>query len=186
MGWKQTLSTDELICFEDRTKAVSSRIESRKIEEGWVIYKTYYDSKGLNHTDEYVAPTYDKMRQIVKSLQSEKKPTTTQLRDLMLEKSKRVKIKVERAYKEYNVEKWRFSVNDQAFLNFALVRCYDELDIDVVMHESYKAQEKGIVDELLSILGFEGMEDTLNLTVYYFSKADQKQFEAVEDSLEFL
>ena len=186
MGWKQTFSTDELLCFEDKSKAVSSRIESRKTDDGWIIYKTFYNENGLNHTEEYIAPTYDKMKQVVNSLQSEKKPTLSQLRDLMLEKSKRVTVRVERAFKEYNVEKWRFAVNNETFLNFVLVRCYDEIDLDIVLHEAYKSQEQSILDELVNILGFEGMEDSLNITCYYFSKQDQKQFEVTEDSVEFI
>jgi ribosomal protein L19 len=186
MGWVQTLSTEDLICFEDKSKAVSIRIESRKTDEGWTIYKTYYNDNGLNHTDEYIAPTLDKMRQIVKSLQTESKPTLSQLRQLMLEKSKKVQIKVERAFKEYNVEKWKFGVNSLGLTNFVLVRCCDEVEIDVVMHESFKNQEEMILDEIIAILGFEGMEESMTVHCYYFSKQVEKQFESAEEPFEFL
>jgi hypothetical protein len=186
MAWVQTLSTEDLVCFEEKSKTVSIRIESRKVDEGWVIYKTYYNDKGLHHTEEYMAPTLDKMRQIVKSLQAQAKPTLTQLRDLMLEKSKKVNLRVERAYKEYNVEKWKFGLNAEPLLNFVVVRCCEEIDIDVVMHESLKASEQLVLDELIAILGFEGMQESMNLQVYYFSKQVEKQFESELEGFDFM
>ena len=187
MEWEQTLSTEELICFEQKAKSISTRIESRKIEDGWAIYKTYYNESGINYTDEYVAPTLEKMTQIVKVLQKEKRPTMPQLEKLMLEKSKKVQVKIERSFKEYNVEKWKFAVNSDAMMNFALVRCTDEIELDIVMHESYKLQEKIITSKILQILGFEEMEDVLTVTTYYFTKQTEQKFETKnEPELEFI
>ena len=187
MGWERTLATEELICFEEKAKTVSTRIESRKSDDGWAIYKTYYNESGINYTDEFTATTFEKMSQIVKAIQKEKRPTVTQLRKLMLDKSKKVQIKVERAFKEYNVEKWKFGVNSDGLLNFALVRCYDQIDLDIVMHESYKMQEVAITTKILQILGFEEMEDVLTVNVYYFSKISEQKFESKnEPEIEFL
>jgi len=187
MDWEQTLSTDELVCYEQKAKSVSARIESRKVDEGWAIYKTYYNAEGINHTDEYIAPTFDKMSQIIKVLQKEKRPTLVQLQKIMLEKSKNIQLKIERAFKEYNVEKWRFSVNSDAKTNFVLARCHDEIELDVVMHEKYKTQEEPITRKISQMLGFDDMEDVLSITIYYFSKQTEQKFESKnEPELEFL
>ena len=187
MDWEQTLSTDELMCFEQRTQSVSTRIESRKTEDGWAIYKTYFNKDGINHTEEYIAPTQEKMKQIVKALKKEKRPTTAQLQKILLEKSKDIQLNIERAFKEYNVEKWKFGINSDASTNFALVRCTDDVEIDIVMHESYKGQEETITSKLLQVLGFENMDEVLSVTVFYFSKQSEQKFETqTEPELDFI
>lgn len=184
MGWEQTISTEEFICYEKRSKAISVRIESRKTEDGWHIYKSYFNDRGLNHTEEYLAPTIDKMQQVIQTLQDEKPPSIKALQELMLEKSRKVHIKLERDFKEYNVEKWRFSVNHAKSENFCLVRCYDEIDLDIVLHESLKMQEKYIVKEIINTLGFDDMEDLLNIQCYYFNKRRIHEYRGKDKELE--
>lgn len=187
MDWVRTFSNEEFECFESNSNAIQCRIEARKTEEGWNIYKSFFDKKGLNYTEEFVAPTYDKMIQIVKSLKKEKEPSVSQLRKLVLEKSRKAQVHIEREYKEYNVEKWKFGVNSDPLMNFVIVRCYDEVDLDIVIHESYKTQEQSIVNEIISILGFEGMEESINLNCYYFQKHITKTFEPkTSEPFEFL
>ena len=189
MGWVQTVSEKDFLCFENNKKHVSMRIESRKNDNEWVIYKTFYSQNEVNHTEEYVAPTFDKMNQIINTLQKEKQPTITQIRELVLQKSKKTEVKVEREFKEYNVEKWKFSVNKDAAINFALVRTSEEVDVDFIMHESYKKQETTIIKEIVSILGFDGMEEVMNINCYYFNKYNTKELEAKQEEespLDFL
>ncbi len=178
MGWVQRASTTDFLCFEHRNKALSCRIESRKTETGWQIYKTFFGETGINYTEEYIASTYDKMTQIVAALQKEKTPSVAELRAKILEKSRRISVQIEREYKEYGVEKWKFGINKAPATNFCLVRCYDEIDMDFVMHEQFKSQETEIVKEIIDMLGFEGMEDIMNINIYYFTKHNTKVLEA--------
>lgn len=142
----------------------------------------------MNYTEEYAAATYDKMTQIIAALQKEKTPTVTELRTKILEKSRRISVQIEREYKEYGVEKWKFGINKAPTTNFCLVRCYDEIDMDFVLQEQYKNQETEIVKEIIDMLGFEGMEDIMNINIYYFVKHNTKVIEATaqENPIDFL
>jgi hypothetical protein len=180
MGWVQRASTTDFLCFEHRNKILSCRIESRKTDTGWQIYKSYVGESGINYTEEYVAPTFDKMTQIVSALQKEKTPSVTELRAKIIEKSRRITIQIEREYKEYGVEKWKFGINKAPTMNFCLVRCYDEIDMDFIVHEQYKNQETEIVKEIIDMLGFEGMEDIMNINIYYFAKHSVKVLETAD------
>lgn len=175
MGWVQTVQNSEFQCYENKAKTISCRIETRKSEDGWVIYRSYFNKKGLNFTEEFVAPTDDKKNQIVHTLQKTKTPTIEQIQQLILEKSKKISINVERDFKEYSVEKWKFGINGAPSMNFALVRTYDEIDVDVVLHDTYKTYESQILKELCQILGFDGLEDTVNITCYYFTRSGQRE-----------
>ncbi|HLP79782.1 MAG TPA: hypothetical protein VK158_04060 [Acidobacteriota bacterium] len=182
MGWVQTFSSDDFVCFEQKTRQISTRIESRKNSDGWIIYKSYIGANGINYTEEYVAPTLEKMNQLIGALQKEKLPTVDELRARILEKSRRIAVQIEREYKEYGVEKWKFGVNGGAHINFALVRCSEEIDLDFVVHEKYQQIEQAIVKEIIDMLGFDGMEDVLNVNIYYFNKQVEKELEATGDS----
>jgi len=188
MGWVQRASTNDFFCFEHHNKTLSCRIESRKVETGWQVYKTFFGENGINYTEEYSAPTYDKMMQIISALQKEKTPTVAELRAKILEKSRRISVQIEREYKEYGVEKWKFGINKAPSTNFCLVRCYDEIDMDFVIQEQYKSQETEIVKEIIDMLGFEGMEDIMNINVYYFVKHTTKVIEPTtkESPIDFL
>ncbi len=189
MGWVQTVSEKDFVCFENNKSSLNVRIESRKTEDGWIIYRSYYSPNGINHTEEFEASTYDKMKQIIQTLQKERQPTQSDIRKLMIEKSRKISVRIERDFKEYNVEKWKFGVNKDSLINFALVRTYDEVDIDFIIHDSYKTQEKTIIKELISMLGFDGMEDVINIRCYYFTRFGSQKIEnpfAEESQLDFL
>jgi hypothetical protein len=184
MEWKKAVSGTDFVCFEARTRQLSSRIESRKVGNVWMIYKSYYNDKGLSYTEDYVAPTEDRMNQIISTLQHEKIPTVSQIQQKLLAQSKRLTLKVERDFKEYGVEKWRFGVSNGALINFVVARAYEDLDIDFVIHESYKNSEQTIIDEMLTMLGFDGMEDQMNVNVYYFSHTVARAKKPAEESMD--
>lgn len=187
MGWVQKFSDDDFLCFEQTSKSISCRIESRKTAEGWIIYKSFFSQAGINFTEEYVAPTFDKMKQVVMSLQKEKLPSVREIQQKILEKSKRVSVQIEREYKEYGVEKWKFGLNKDPHMNFVVVRCYEEIDMDFVVHEAYRHQEHAIIREIVEMLGFDGMEDILNINIYYFTKHNTKSLEPTkQESIDFI
>ncbi|MFT7615797.1 MAG: hypothetical protein ACI8Y7_000622 [Candidatus Woesearchaeota archaeon] len=174
MGWVQKISTEDFVCLERESKSISSRIESRKTDDGWIIYRSHYSDKGINHTEEFVVSTEDKMQQVITALQQETVPSEDSIKQLMLEESRKVEVKIEREYKEYGVEKWKFNVNHDKQHNFAIVRCYDEVDIDIILHEQYRKREMHILREIVDMLGFEGMEDVINMNCYYFSNCAKR------------
>ncbi|MFT4312077.1 MAG: hypothetical protein ACMXYF_02510 [Candidatus Woesearchaeota archaeon] len=189
MSWKQTFSGEDFLCYENSNQSVNMRIESRKTEDGWLICKSYMSDNGLNHTDEYMVATADKMHQVVTLLKDEKTPSPTQIKKYILEKSKKVSVKLEREFKEYNVEKWNFYVNSHSVPNFAIVRCYEDVTIDLVLHERYKPQEQAIFKEITHMLGLEDFEDMLTINCYYFTKTQSRTIpskDADEIKLEFL
>jgi hypothetical protein len=184
MSWQKTISNEDCICFETKTKHVSSRIESRKMGTVWLIYHSYFTDNGLSFTQEYIASTPEHMRQILTSLQQIKLPTPKELHKLMLTKAQRLILRVEREFKEYGIEKWKFGLSSQSMTNFVLVKTQDQVSLDFVMHESLKKQEDIVIQEMLSLLGLDKYDEEITVKVSYITATVTKTIPASDDELQ--
>ena len=168
--WKLILDNPELISYELASKELRVRIEARQTDENiWTIFKTYHDNASFTYTQEYRTQSRDEAQKIITSLQNEKILSKTELHDLKLVQAKKVAVKVKRQFKDYNVEKWNFSVNDDAYENVVYVRDADVSDVSIIMHEKNKQFEANILYELKTVLGFETSDLDIKQELYYYS-----------------
>src|SRR3989338_10575649 len=69
-----------------------------------------------------------------------------------VQKSDRVDVKLFREYKEYDVEKWFFTVNGSTERCFIIARYGDEIKVDIVMADYLRPHEEGIIASLFQPL----------------------------------
>ena len=179
--WKQVVNSADLITHELTTKELRVRLEARRDEENesWVIFKTYFDTAenaSLNFTQEYRTKTLDEAQRLLEHMQKEKLPSKKELYEQKLEHAKKVHINLKRHFKDYNVEKWNFAVNDEAYENAVYVRDADVSDVSIILHERHKPLEANILHELRAILGLDASELDIKQELYYYNtKSDSYQ-----------
>lgn len=168
--WKLVLDNPELISYELASKDLRVRIEARQTEDNlWTIFKTYHDDAAFTYTQEYRTHSREEAQKIIDSLQNEKLMSKKELLELKLVQAKKVAIKVKRQFKDYNVEKWSFAVNDDAYENVVYVRDADVSDVSIIMHEKNKPFEANVLYELKHVLGFETSDLDIKQELYYYS-----------------
>lgn len=176
MTWKCILSDPDVLCYQKSKKSYAVRIEARKVEDAWKIYKSYYNNADLNITETFEAKDRNEMESLLAALRTQPDPTIKHLRERMIVDKKVVKVKLQRAYKEYNVEKWKFTVNSFSHPNFLVLRFYDATELDIVMHEQLAKFERQIVRELLKVLGVDSADDDVTIRCYYFRTQKDIEF----------
>ncbi|MFT4310953.1 MAG: hypothetical protein ACMXYC_04965 [Candidatus Woesearchaeota archaeon] len=183
MTWKTTTQTADLLMYEKQTKSFNTRLEARLDHETWLVFRTFYNQKGLNLTEHFEAQTREHAQQLIDGLMQEKQPTLSSLMQKMINRAKRAEVKIKRSYKEYNVEKWFFHINTDAPHNMVVLRFHDEIEIDFVIYEAYKQHEKKIVDAILQVLGIDDSDEDLRITCYYFNKTTTQKMQTPENKL---
>ena len=168
--WKKLSETKDLVVYENEDNAIQVRIEARLVNNEWQVFRRYFNDMGISLTEEFLCDTMEETLTLIGNLQKEKELTLPQLENIMRLKHKKLNIKLSRAYKEYDVEKWFFSVNNEGFTNIVTVRYADEIEVDVVMHEKYHYIENKVLDELNKSLGLSKFGTQVRENVYFFNK----------------
>jgi len=168
--WKKLSDTNDLLSYEKSRKNFKVRIEARLTDDSWNIYKTYFTDQRVNFVEEYSASSQKEVRKIIKAMVKEKDLSLSDIKSIKKLSKSKPEIRLERAYKEYDVEKWFFSVGDDEKQNFITIRFGENIDIDVVLHEHYRFLERTIIQELIFILGLDKFEINTNQNVYFFNK----------------
>jgi hypothetical protein len=91
---------------------------------------------------------------------------------------------MKRAYKDDMVEKWFFTVNDDQISNFFLVKEYEKVEMDVILHESYKDRASDVVKQILRFLSYENIFVDIEHNVYFFSKMESSSTKRNADRYE--
>lgn len=168
--WKPVVDSVDLISFETLSQDLTVRIEARKKEDHtWTIFKTYLDQALLAYTEEYYAKTRDEAQRIITFLQKEKLLTKREVQDRSLQRARKVSLSLKRQFKDYNVEKWHFAVNNSSYENILYIRDADVIEVNILMAERYRSIEKQILTELQVILGLDTMEFDMKQEVYYYT-----------------
>ena len=128
-------------------------------------------------TEEFEAKTKEEADEIIGILQQQPAVTLESLKKQMLQRKKKVQLKIQRAYKEYNVEKWYFGINGGKHENFVTLRFYDDVEMDFVINEKFKPLEHKILKSIIATLGLKRIEEDLNINCYYFSWHTEKKIE---------
>ncbi|MFP4112331.1 MAG: hypothetical protein ACLFPQ_04490 [Candidatus Woesearchaeota archaeon] len=167
--WKCLVDSEELIAYEKVKSNLMVRIEARLSEKMWEIYKTYHSMTGkLNFTEEYEANDRKNAVQIITKIKKEILDEDKIKKIQALKKN--LSIKIKRLYKEQNVEKWSFSINDEDYSNFIIVRYSTDIEMDILSDERYKYVETEILDEINKVLGINEFETDIVQNIFFFSK----------------
>jgi hypothetical protein len=168
--WKLIMDTADLVSYELASKELRVRIEARKDdEENWIIFKTYHDDTAFTYSQEYRSPTKDEALSIILSLQKERLLSKKELHALKLSHAKRATLNLKRQFKDYNVEKWVFAVNDQNYENVVYLRDAEISEVSIIMHEKHKIMESNILQELRGILGLDAADLDIRQDLYYYT-----------------
>lgn len=181
--WKKLSETSDLIIYEKKKRSFKIRIEARLNKNSWKIYKTYFNDRIVDFVEEYSTETRNEALNIVNTLVREKDLTTKEIRELKKISGKKLDINLERAYKEYDVEKWLFSVGNDKKISFMTIRFGETIDVDVVMQEKYRFLERNIINELIRMLGLDKFDLTLNQNIYFFNRRSHSRSKFKNKSL---
>jgi hypothetical protein len=177
MVWEDITAEDGLLVCERKNRGYTARIEARLEDDRWMVYNIFFNDKDLNLTEEFEAKTREEAVRIIEILKQQPVLSITSLRRQMLAQKKKTQIKVHRAYKEYNVEKWFFAINGDKPINFVTLRFYDSVELDFVIHERYRRLEQKILHSIVATLGLEKIEEDLAINCYFFKKHTEHNME---------
>ncbi len=180
--WKKTIDNKDLFCFERNNKDISVRIEARLNDKRkWDVFKTHYDGDEVNYTEEYQTTSKDHAEKLVRSLMNKKLFTKIEIENIKLVQSKKLNIDLRRSYRDYNMEKWHFFVNDESEASVLFIRDNDPVEMDFIVNEKFRFLEKKILRKVNIILGYEKPDFDISQNIYYYKdrndrvvKADKK------------
>lgn len=166
--WKCVIDSNELKTYECKTKKLQVCIEARNSNNFWEIYKTYHSDK-LTFTEEFEATSSDEADKIIAKIKKDILDEAA-LKD-MDSLRKNLVVNIKRLYKEGDVEKWQFSVNNAKADNIIIARySIKVIELDIITSEEYKFVESELLDEISKILGLEDFENEIVQNIYFFSK----------------
>ena len=172
--WKKIINHPDVLTYERKTKEFNVRVECRKEEEVWIIFKTYY-YKDINYTEEFSAYNQEELNMLLNQLMKEPLLTIPQIKEKKKNLLKNPKISIKRSYKEDNIEKWLFSVDDEPYVNFFIIRDYDVFEMDLVINEKYSQYEKKILESINNILSVNSLDVDVKQNIYYFRKKSNNE-----------
>ncbi|MEM4267375.1 MAG: hypothetical protein QXK37_00935 [Candidatus Woesearchaeota archaeon] len=181
--WKKIAESTDLISYEKKTPTLTIRLEARLLDDNsWVIFKKYFNDDGISYTEEYHSKTRDEAYYLIESLKS-KVLDRQEIERQKQSRKKGVRIQVRRTFKEYNVEKWDFAVDNEDFINFIYLRFEEMIELDLIVHEKYKIWEQRIITEIMHIFGLAGTELDLCINFFYFKERFDKIVKGRRNSL---
>jgi hypothetical protein len=184
-NWKTLIKTDELQTLEKPGSDMTIRLEARQnSDKTWSIIKRYYNSKNINYTEEFRTSSSDDLDFFLTKLQK-KNLGVDELKDLQLLQLGDITLHPKRIFKEYNIEKWNFCVNEGSYNNTIMIRYADRVDIDLYIFERYKCIEEKLLLEIKEVFGIDEAEIDININTFYFSSHNSKKL-SVQNQLNFV
>lgn len=181
--WKKLVETEETLSFEKKTKEFRVIIEARKDGQMWSVVKKYVPLlKGMDFMEEYFANSQTEARDVVKTLQSERVLKSKDIEVINKYKKKAIRMDIRRSYKELNVEKWDFSLNDN-FANSVIIHEGQKVEMDIMMNEKYKYIEEKIIFKLMDALGISEFDSDVEQNVFYFAKRSNFYVDAPTENI---
>ncbi len=168
--WQKLVDTNDLVSYERKAKDMKIRIEARLVhDDQWQIFVTYNNGKEVNYTEEYRCKNKEELHKLIAKLQDMKVKTKKEIEHLSVSQNKQLGIDLTREFRDYNVEKWRFTIEKSPTYNFLLIRDSEFIDIDIIMHEKYKFHEANIIHELYKILGLSDSGLPIRRNIFYYA-----------------
>jgi len=161
MGWKKIAESNDLIVFEQKLNKERLKIEARRKDNGWEVFKTKIVGENSNLISEHML---DNKKQAIDMINKLKKDTSTQVI------KRQVKVSLKRVYKEEFMEKWELIVNEEAIKNFVYLKYDNKVKADVVLHEKFYLVEKSILNQLGQKLGLKELAEAIQYEVFYYKR----------------
>jgi hypothetical protein len=173
-NWKTIVKSDDVEALEKRDNDISIRIEARmRPDNTWEIIKRYYNSE-INYTEEFKLDETTDLKSFLTVLKK-KNLDIKELRTRQLLKGKRIRLIPRREFKEYNLEKWSFTINDEPIENSVMIRFTDTVDIDLYVFEKFSCVEDKIINEIAEVFGLTDPDIKLNYNIFYFSSRSTRE-----------
>lgn len=180
--WLKVNEAKDVISYKKADGVKTTIIEARLEDSLWKIYKTY-QVKGINKlVKEYTAHTKNEALSVIDHLKGEKEISSKKI-DKIVQEANSIHLHMHRDYKEYDVEKWNFSVNTDKKINFVIIRYADEVIVDIVLHDKFKGMEKSILNKLFSTLNLDEIGASIIQNVYFFSDENHSSKESKKGML---
>jgi len=167
--WKKVHDSGDNIRFEKKERGLLIMIEARMKEDGsWDIF-TKYSGKDLEHIES--AHTKNRADTLI-CIQAIKEEALglSELKSLQDKMLRTISVKLKRKFKDYSVEKWEFSVDEEDFKNVVYILFEDSICMDIVMDQKYEVWADQIITQLLGIFNLDNSEISLKVNLYYYSK----------------
>lgn len=161
MSWKKIADSNDLIVFENQAKKHKIKIEARRKDYGWEVFKTKINGETADLISEHLTDNKKQVLQLINKLKSDKNLNT---------KKRQLTTSLKRIYKEDFIEKWHFFVNNEAIKNVMMVKFDTNLIVDVIMHEKYLLNESSILKQISEKLGLDEFGESANYDIFYYKK----------------
>jgi len=170
--WVKVAEDKGVISYRKRLKGRTIIIEARFEDDLWHVYKAC-QIKGSNKVvKEYKAEDRKEVLSLIEKLKNEKDvPAKSQI---VKGNSSQVKVHLKRAYKEYDVEKWFFTINNDTKINSVILRYAEDIVIDMIVHEFYKGIEDSVFKRICKTLNLEEIGASIDVNIYFFR--DEQHF----------
>ena len=178
MNWKKIADSSELIVFEKDLQSHKIKIEARRIDNGWEVFKTKIEGSKSDLLSEHLLENKHDALQLIDRLKDEREESAKRKTD--------PKISLKRIYKEEFVEKWFFSVNDEPIKNFVVLRYDSIIRADIVMHETYAINERDIIAQIEEKLGLPEFGDAILHEIYYFKRSNKVSQKKQQADMNFI
>jgi hypothetical protein len=174
--WKKIAESTDLISYEHRTRSMTTRLEGRlSSDKTWTIFKKYFNDEGISFTEEYHAQTTDEAHYLIDKLK-EKILDRQEIEKARRIQKQGIKLQVKRSFKEYNVERWDFSIDNEDYDNFLYIRYEDKISLDISVHARYKIWEGQIQSEIMTILGLVASDLDVKVNIHFYNERRTTQF----------
>src|SRR3989338_5917597 len=130
--WSKINDDKDVISFKKRGKEKTIVIEARLDDEKWRIFRTYQVEGSHTLVQEYMTESRDQAVQLIGELKGEKELSNSQIAETVEKQNYPIKLHLQREYKEYDVEKWLFTINESPRINTVIIRYADEIVMDVL------------------------------------------------------
>ncbi len=169
--WKLLVNSQEIISFEKRKRNLNIRIEARKNSRNrWEVFKTYNYKNHYNVVKEYKTVNRNDAERLVHQLKEERDLSVPEIMRIKEMEAQPLNLDMKRVYKEYEVEKWEFTLFKHDERNVVIVRFADALMLDLVLHMRYKNVAERVVKEIVKMLGAEELGIDVLQDIFFYEQ----------------
>lgn len=176
--WKLELKTEESLVYQKKDKNFEIKIEARKEESVWKIYKIInYQKQSL--VNDYEVSNIKEVKKLISKIKNEELSSKEITELFELKKEKGSFFRLYRSFFSQDIEKWDiYSKNKEEYYGFVYSRYADNIFLDINLLSKFKYLEKEIVEEIQNILSIKN-ENTIEINIFYFDKMKNQYKEAV-------
>ncbi len=173
--WKKLVDSKEVVSYELENESLKIRIEARLNQDAtWNIFLIYHDGTNSSYTEEYRCRNQREALDLMRVLKTKRLKSKKELDQLRQTQSKALHIELKREYRDYNVEKWIFSIENGIFNNFVYIRESDFVDLDIVINAQYRQYEEKILAYLINNLGLDDFGTIIRHNLFYYQDNKRK------------